>query len=135
MKIKKSVLALTLAGGLVGCSAIHPVPREQVATNLAPLLGVEKRFDQVKVYSQMIGTLGGISQEKAEELKGHYDIYYVYYLASNVYLAKGDMESYHAHIMLLDTELEAMERIIMDRLTQQGDPGATRQSAVAGSRL
>jgi len=48
----------------------------------------------VMYYTKMLGSLGGLSQGKSTELKGHLDIYYVYYLASNVQLAKGNMVSY-----------------------------------------
>jgi hypothetical protein len=57
-----------------------------------------------------------LSQGKSSELKTHLDIYYVYYLASNVQLAKGNMTSYQAHLELAEKELDVMESILKDGL-------------------
>jgi hypothetical protein len=66
----------------------------------------------------MLLSLGGLSKDNAEDLKAHYDVYYVYYLAANVSLARGHMESYLAHVKLAAGELDLMEAIVKDRLTK-----------------
>ncbi len=118
MKNLGLAFSLVLAMGLAACSQVRlePIPRDQLAENIAPILKMEKRIDQVMYYTKMLGSLGGLSQGKSTELKGHLDIYYVYYLASNVQLAKGNMVSYQAHLKLAEKELDVMESILKDGL-------------------
>ena len=111
-------LSLVLAMGMAACSQVQVVPisRDQLVENIDPILKMEKRIDQVMYYAKMLGSLGGLSQGKSSELKTHLDIYYVYYLASNVQLAKGNMISYQAHLELAEKELDVMESILKDGL-------------------
>ena len=111
-------LSLVLAMGMAACSQVQVVPisRDQLVENIDPILKMEKRIDQVMYYAKMLGSLGGLSQGKSSELKTHLDIYYVYYLASNVQLAKGNMVSYQAHLKLAEKELDVMESILKDGL-------------------
>ena len=134
MKILKFALSLVLASGFAACSQIDPIPRNQLATNLAPILDIEKRLDRARYYAQIIGSLGGISDEKSEELKEHYDIYYVYYLASNVHLAKGELEYYLAHVKLAERELDAIEAIF-NELAKDGELDSSRKSESSWSKL
>jgi len=118
MKNLGLALSLVLAMGLAACSQVQvkPIPRDQLVENIAPILNMEKRLDQVMYYTKMLGSLGGLSQGKSTELKRHLDIYYVYYLASNVQLAKGNMNSFEAHLKLAENELDVMESILKDGL-------------------
>ncbi len=102
MKKLGLTLSLILALGLGACSQVQvqPIARDQLVENIAPILKMEKRLDQVMYYTKMLGSLGGLSQGKSKELKSHLDIYYVYYLASNVQLARGNMIAYQAHLEL-----------------------------------
>ena len=111
-------LSLVLAMGMAACSQVQvePISRDQLVENIDPILKMEKRIDQVMYYAKMLGSLGGLSQGKSSELKTHLDIYYVYYLASNVQLAKGNMVSYQAHLKLAEKELDVMESILKDGL-------------------
>ena len=70
MKIINLLLSLVLASGLVACSQIDPVPRDQLAANLAPILKIEKRADGVKYYTQMLRSVDGMSDEGAGKAKG-----------------------------------------------------------------
>ena len=112
MNIIKSAISVILASGLVACSQIEPVSRKQIVANIEPILKIEERIDQMRYYTQVLDSIGGISKEKLGELKAHYDIYYVYYLASNVHLAEGNTESYLAHLRLAEGELDAIEAIL-----------------------
>ena len=118
MKNLGLALSLVLAMGLAACSQVQmePISRDQLADNILPILKLEKRIDQVMYYAKMLGSIGGLSQGRSTELKGHLDIYYVYYLASNVQLAKGNMVSYQAHLKLAENELDVMESILKDGL-------------------
>ena len=77
-------------------------------------MNVEKRADRIRYYVKVLDSIGGMSKERSEELKAHYDVYYVYYLASNVHLAGGKTEYYLAHIKLVEGELDAIETILSD---------------------
>jgi len=118
MKNLGLALSLVLAMGLAACSQVQvaPISRDQLVNSIAPILKMEQRLDQVMYYTKMLGSLGGLSQGKSKELKNHLDIYYVYYLASNIQLAKGNMESFTAHLKLAEKELDVMESIVKDGL-------------------
>ncbi len=114
MNIMKFTLSLIMASGIVACSQIDPAPRNQLVANITPILDVEKRADRIMYYLKVLDSIGGVSKERSEELKAHYDVYYVYYLASNVQLAGGKTESYLAHVKLAEGELDAIETILND---------------------
>jgi hypothetical protein len=104
-----------LALGLTACSqAIQPLSRDEVAANLAPLLKIERRADQVKYYSLLLTNLGGIGADSVAIIKKHHDIYFVYYLAANLNLARGNIDSYLVHVRLAEKELDSMESILKE---------------------
>ena len=118
MKPVNLVLLLVLTNGLLACSQMDPMPRDQIASNLAPILKIEQQAERVKYYAQILGTIGSISDEKAANLKAHYDVYYFYYLAANFHLARGNTESYLAHVKLAENELHEMEIILKDKFAK-----------------
>ncbi|MGH7773349.1 MAG: hypothetical protein ACREQA_14075 [Candidatus Binatia bacterium] len=135
MKITNLALSLVLASGLVGCSQIAPVPRDQLSANLAPILKIEKRADGVKYYTQMLRTVGEMSEEGAGKLKAHYDIYYIYWMAAVFNLANGNMDSYLANLKLAEKELNAMETILKDQFAQLGEANSKRKDVLSGLGL
>jgi len=135
MKILKLALPLVLASGLAACAQIQPIPRDQLAENIDPILKMERRLDQVMYYTKMLGTVGGLTQGKSKELKKHLDIYYVYYLASNVQLASGDMIAFQKHVALAERELENMETLLKDGLDKDFDFGKSLESDFSRSKL
>ena len=128
MSFMKSFGLLVLAGGLVACSTVEPISRNQLAANIKPILEIEERIDQMRYYTKLLDSLGGISKEKLEDLKGHYDVYYVYYLASNLYLAEGNTESYLAHVKQAQSELDAIEAILKDGLAKEWELDSSAES-------
>ncbi len=135
MSIMKSFGLLVLAGGLVGCSTVEPILRNQLAANIKPILKIEERIDQMRYYTNMLDSIGGISQEKLAELKGHYDVYYVYYLASNLYLAEGNTESYLAHVKQAQSELDAIEAILKDGLAKEWEQNSGEKGSLSQLNL
>ncbi len=116
MKLNRVALVLGLGLLFTGCSTIGPISRDQIAENLAPILEVENRVNRAMSGVQMLGSVGEISDKDAEKLKAHYDVYFVYYHAANVYLAGGDIESYKSHIEMAKKELVAREAILKNSL-------------------
>jgi len=116
MKMKNFYMSSAVALFLMimpGCSQVQmePISRAKLTENLAPILKMEKRLEQVMYYTRALKSLG---KDKSKEIKRHLDIYYVYYLATNVQLAKGNMESFRAHLKLAERELDTMESILKD---------------------
>ncbi len=135
MKILKLALPLVLASGVAACAQMQPITRDQLAENIDPILKMEKRLDQVMYYTKMLGTIGGLTKGKSKELKKHLDIYYVYYLASNVQLASGDMAAYQAHVALAERELEVMESLLKDGLDKNFEFDPSWEGDFSRSRL
>lgn len=131
----KFILPLVLACGLVACSTMNPIPRDQLAANMAPILKIEKRYAQVSHYTKILGSQGWISEQQWEELKPHYDVYYVYYLASNVHLARGDVTSYLAHVRMAEKELDVIEAILKDTLAKEREMDSGRKREFSGFNL
>jgi hypothetical protein len=121
MKAPASVMIATLALGLAACSQVTPMPRDQIAANLVPILKIEKRSQRVLTVVQMLGEAGVLSGEILEDIKTHQDIYFVYYTASTVHLAGGDMKSYLAHVQLAESELDAMESLLKESIAKNAD--------------
>jgi hypothetical protein len=94
------------------CSGRMARPHEQIMAEIEPILKVEQRADRVRTKTQLLGLIGGIRSDQAKELKSHYDVYYVHYLAASVNLAGGDITTYKAHLKIADKELDAMEKIL-----------------------
>ncbi|MGH7847358.1 MAG: hypothetical protein ACREQW_19600 [Candidatus Binatia bacterium] len=117
LALAASMLVLTC--GLAACAQVGPQPiaRDQLAANLAPLLKVERRAEQVKYYTLLLDKIGGIGEEGAQALKNHHDVYYVYYLAANMHLARGNLGAYRAHVKLAENELDSMEGILKESLS------------------
>lgn len=129
------VFWLVLASGLVACSQMNPISRDQLAENLHPILKIENRVDRLQYYTQMLDKLGAINKENVDALKTHHDIYYVYYVAANVQLARGNMESYMAHVKLAEKELDLMEAMLKDKLSKLSESELKRQSRFSQSGL
>ncbi len=64
MKMAPLALSMILAVGLAAYSQIQPIPRDQLAQHIDPILNMERRLDQVMYYTKMLGSLGGLSQGK-----------------------------------------------------------------------
>ncbi len=135
MKGIHMLLSLVLAGGLAACSQMQPISRDQMAANIDPILKLENRVGQVKYYTKMLISVGGISDKKEDELKEHHDVYYVYYLTANVHLAGGDMESYQAYVEAAESELDLMEAILKDRLDKFAESATKMQDPFSRSGL
>ena len=127
-----AALALLLATGLMACAQVasQPLPPDQLAANLAPLLKIEKRAEQVKYYALLLDNLGGIGEANAAAIKQHHDVYYVYYLAANFHLARGRIDSYLVHVSLAGKELDSMEAILKERIA-----ALSRSDPEGGNRL
>jgi hypothetical protein len=131
----KFIPLVVLACGLVACSTMNPIPRDQLAANMAPILKIEKRYAQVSRYTKILGSQGWISEQQWEELKPHYDVYYVYYLGANFHLAKGNLNSYLEHIQMAERELDVIEAVLKDTLAKEREMDSGRKREFSGFNL
>ncbi len=107
----KTLIGLALALIFAGCAPSY-ISRQTVVDNIAPVLDLEKRVDRISQETKYQVRLGILSREGLKVLKGLLDIYYVYYLAANVSLAKGDIGSYQEFILMAAEEVKQMETLI-----------------------
>ncbi len=121
MKTLIFLISLCLMLGAAACSQLTPISRDQLVENLGPMLRLEKRADQVKYYTQMLVLVGKIDEGKFQDLKAHHDVYFTYYLAANVALAGGNMESYRVHLKLAEKEMNSMEAELKNSLATLGE--------------
>ena len=128
MKPINLALLLVLTSGLLACSQMDPMPRDQIEANLAPILKIEKQAERVKYYTQILSNISSIGDEKSANLKAHYDVYYFYYLAANFHLASGNTESYLAHVKLAENELHEMETILKDKFAKLKESDLEREA-------
>jgi hypothetical protein len=77
----------------------------------------------------------GMSQESAQKLKATHDVYYVYYLAASVYLARGNLEAYLAHLKQAEKELDSMEAILKRDLSKLSELEREKKERVFRSGL
>ncbi len=128
--MKNLRLAFLLFGviGLGACAQVSPMPRDQLTANLVPILKIEQRSSQMKNVIQVLGSVGTLNGQTLEELKGHYDVYFIYYSASTVYLAGGNVASYLAYVKLAEEELDAMEQLLKESVRLETDKSLTSES-------
>lgn len=107
---------ILLALFLVACAQVQQISREQIAAHLDPILVLEKRADQVKSFAQWLVRLHHIDDDKIAELKASHNVYSLYYLAANVDLASGNLNSYRANLQRAERELEFMEATLKKTL-------------------
>lgn len=131
----KFIPLVVLACGLAACSTMNPIPRDQLAANMVPILKIEKRYAQVSRYTKILGSQGWISEQQWEELKPHYDVYYVYYLGANFHLAKGNLNSYLEHIQMAERELDVIEAVLKDTLAKEREMDSGRKREFSGFNL
>lgn len=99
------------------------------------MLILERRFDQIKYYTQWLVLIRGIDEEKVAALKARHNVYFVYYLAANVDLANGQLESYQANLNRADTELKSMEATLKETLAELGQSSPEVQRPFSGTGL
>ena len=105
------MLTLLLALLLSGCAPAL-ISRATLAENLALVLSLEKRSDNIQYQAKVMSNLGILSVEAIAAIKQHNNTYYPYYLVANVYLANGQLDKYAEAINLAEIELTAIEIIL-----------------------
>ena len=74
-------------------------------------------MDIIKQKVKVLAFYGVYTEKNALTMKQHRNVYYPYYMASNFYLASGQIEKYKEALGLAEIELKAMNKLI-DELVQ-----------------
>ena len=109
---REIVIAVALAL-IAGCSQ-GIVLRGDLSENIPPLLKIEDRADRIKAASFRLWVEGNLDDEKAQSVKVHYDIYFVYLAIAYNKLGQGDFPAYQKALSLAGVEVDAMERLLTE---------------------
>lgn len=94
------------------CLDLNLVDREDVVKSLGPLLVLERRNSVLKERFMLLTAAGLLEEEGIGKVRTHNDVYFVYYVAANVSLARGDFEDYFLKVQYARTELDSIEQIL-----------------------
>jgi hypothetical protein len=76
----------------------------------------DTKRDEVKTAVNMLAMKGLLDSKSGKELKESLDIEYVYYEASIVSLARGEMDDYRSYVALAQKELDRAKSTVMARV-------------------
>jgi hypothetical protein len=120
------MVAVAFAASLAGCAMNSPqkVPADREAINREmPLVTeYEGKRNEVKKAVGMLAANGLFDASSGKQVKESLDIEYVYYEASIISLARGEMDEYRNYVALAQTELERAKSVVLARV-QNLQPG------------
>ncbi|MGH7823989.1 MAG: hypothetical protein ACREQ7_02245 [Candidatus Binatia bacterium] len=113
MKIWLVLLAFAIAG----CSVpSKPADREQINQEMPLVVKYETKRNAVKKAIYFLVAKGMIDNQTGREVKESMDIEHVYYEASLISLARGEMADYRAYVGLAEQELDRTKSTITKRV-------------------
>ena len=93
-----------------------------VAEYLPELLSLEKEANDVLEQLRMLAFVGISAEEFVDEMQGHFNTYWVYYHAANVFLSSGDRDRYVQAIGRAEHSLAKITDIIDELLDNFAGP-------------
>jgi hypothetical protein len=112
------MFALLLA--IAGCSTypLHRMPagREAINREMPLVAEYEGRRNEVKKAVNMLAMNGLFDNASGREVKESLDIEYVYYEASIISLARGEMDEYRSYVALAQKELDRAKSAVVARV-------------------
>ena len=104
----------------MGCSMnsqkVVPADREAINREMPLVAEYDTKRDEVKRAVHMLAMKGLLDSKSGKELKESLDIEYVYYEASIVSLARGEMDDYRSYVALAQKELDRAKNTVMARV-------------------
>lgn len=91
--------------------------RDELVKALPAVVEVEKRAEVVRNKLQILAFTGAMPQSIAEEIKGLYDVYYVWHKAATLALSRGDFAQYEKFLEAARVELNKMEKLLAAKET------------------
>ena len=114
------LVALASVTLLMGCSMnsqkVVPADREAINREMPLVAEYDTKRDEVKRAVHMLAIKGLLDSQSGKELKESLDIEYVYYEASIVSLARGEMDDYRSYVALAQKELDRAKNTVMARV-------------------
>jgi hypothetical protein len=114
---------ITLASAilaLIGCSATSPhrlaADREAINREMPLVAEYEGKRNEVKKAVNVLAVNGLFDTISGKEVKESLDIEYVYYEASIISLARGDMDEYRNYVALAQKELDRAKSAVVARV-------------------
>ena len=109
-----------LVAAIVGCSINTPqkVPadREAISREMPLVAKYEGKRSEIKNAVNMLAMKGLFDGPSGQEVKESLDIEYVYYEASIISLARGEMEEYRSYVALAEKELDRAKSAVITRV-------------------
>lgn len=119
-RIHRRVIITACAALLAGCASNPPskAPADRDAINREmPLVSeYEGKRNEVKKAVNVLAMNGLFDGDSGKEVKESLDIEYVYYEASIVSLARGDMAEYRNYVALAQKELDRAKSALVSRV-------------------
>jgi hypothetical protein len=114
------VFALAAALALASCSTTPqpkvPADREAINREMPLVAEYEGRRNEVKKAVNVLAMNGLFDGNSGKEVKESLDIEYVYYEASIISLARGDMDEYRSYVALAQRELDRAKSAVVARV-------------------
>ena len=121
-KTRRVLVLVALASGMLvmSCSMnsqkVVPADREAINREMPLVAEYDTKRDEVKRAVNMLAMKGLLDSQSGKELKESLDIEYVYYEASIVSLARGEMDDYRSYVALAQKELDRAKSTVMARV-------------------
>jgi hypothetical protein len=113
MKVFYVLLALAIGG----CSVTSkPAGRDEINREMPLVVSYENKRNAIKKAIWFLAANGMMDGETGREVKEAMDIEHVYYEASLISLARGEMADYRAYVGLAEKELERTKSKITSRM-------------------
>ncbi len=110
------ILALLVASGCAVSSQQLLGSPNFVAEYLPRLLSLEKEADSILEQLKTLPFLGINMEDQVDEMQNHFDTYWVYYHAANVYLSGGNQDLYVQAVARAEHALQRINDIITKAL-------------------
>ena len=93
-----------------------------VKENLPRLLSLEKESEQIVAQLRMMTMFGIAPEDSLEEMQEHYNFYWVYYNAANVYLSNGNRDLFVQAIARAEQALQKVRDAFQESLGNLESP-------------
>ena len=116
------ILTLLVASGCAVSSQQLLGSPNFVKENLPRLLSLEKESEQIVAQLQMMSMFGIAPEDGLEEMQEHYNFYWVYYHAANVYLSSGNQSLFVQAIARAEHALQKVRDAFKESLDSLESP-------------
>jgi hypothetical protein len=131
MRLMGGVIAAAFAASLAACAATSqqkpPADREAINREMPLVTEYEGRRNEVKKAVNMLAMNGLFDASSGQAVKESLDIEYVYYEASIISLARGEMDEYRDYVALAEKELDRAKSAVTARVQDLQQPQAQPQ--------